>query len=113
VNKLIVMLVTAIWFMPSFVTAEDVMKRMDRTSRQAIQIDPNVLQRLVQYQCPQGWNKTYDITFNKSKWSENSPVLICKPSPSLIKCPVGTFFYIGGNANAKASGEIGCRTPIW
>ena len=98
---------------PALLSAEEATIKAPSTMAPT-QLDASKIRQVVRTSCPQGWVKTYDITNNKSQWSENSPVLICKPSPSLINCPEGTFFYIGGNENAAGSaGEIGCRTPVW
>ena len=105
----------AIVLTPAFLSASEMMGvGRPATTAAPVQMNPQQLQRYVSYQCPNGWNKTLDITNNKSSWSENSPVLTCKPSPSLINCPEGTFFYMSGNPNvAGSAGELGCRTPVW
>nr|WP_320009609.1 hypothetical protein [uncultured Desulfobulbus sp.] len=78
-------------------------------------IDTNKLTRLVTVQCPAGWTKTLDKSEVKSSWSENAPVVTCKPNPGLIRCPEGTYFYVKGNENQDGykNGEIGCHTPVW
>jgi len=78
-------------------------------------IDSNKITRLVTVQCPGGWTKSFDISGTRSKWSENAPVVTCKPNPGLIKCPEGTYFYVKGNEHQDGykNGEIGCHTPVW
>jgi len=65
--------------------------------------------------CPKGWNKVFDISHIRNKWSENAPVVTCKPKETIMNCPEGTYFYIKGNENVDGykNGEIGCHTPVW
>lgn len=113
--KITNLLIGIVLCVPVFISADDAM-RFNRAApavaaTKAFQAQE--LKRYVHYQCPAGWSKVLDITNNKSKWSENSPVLICKPNASIINCPQGTYFYIGGNPNMTATGEIGCKTTVW
>lgn len=65
--------------------------------------------------CPNGWSKVLDISSNKSKWSENSPVVTCKPNRGqVMNCPEGTYFYVKGNEfqDGYNNGVIGCHTPV-
>jgi len=65
--------------------------------------------------CPSGWSKVLDISSVKSKWSENSPVVTCKPNRGqVMNCPEGTYFYVKGNENQDGynNGAIGCHTPV-
>ena len=67
----------------------------------------------VNYNCPAGWTKVLDITHEKSKWRETTPVLICKPNKGLWNCPPRTYPYISGNSAGENDGEIGCMTVVW
>lgn len=67
----------------------------------------------LQYNCPTGWTKTLDITNDKSKWYEASPVLTCKPDGNIMNCPPQTYFYISENAQNSNGVEMGCKTSVW
>ena len=106
------LLIGTILCLPQFLSANDAIK----LDRPVYRNYAEILQRVpVQraYNCPAGWNKVKDIANDKSKWSEASPVLICKLTRPVINCPPGTYFYISGNQNLANNGEIGCRTPVW
>ena len=106
------LLIGAILCLPQFVSADDAIKLDRPVYRNYAEILQGVpVQRI--YSCPAGWNKVKDITNDKSKWREASPVLTCRPVRPVINCPPGTYFYITGNVNLTNNGEIGCRTPVW
>jgi len=64
--------------------------------------------------CPKGWKQVFNVSAQPKKWSENSPVVTCKPIKPVMECPQGTYFYIKGNENVDGynNGEIGCHTPV-
>ena len=97
--------------LPQFVSAEDVKRMAKPVYRNYAEILKVPVLKATR--CPSGWNTVKDITNDKSKWRETTPVLTCKLARPLINCPQGTYFYITGNVNITNSGEIGCRTSLW
>ncbi|MEA1953946.1 MAG: hypothetical protein U9O24_06105 [Campylobacterota bacterium] len=111
-NKFGKMVLIVVLSVPFVLSAVDTVKVNSAT----IQHVNKIPTRIAKISCPSGWSKVLDISGIKSKWSENSPVVTCKPRRGqVIKCPEGTFFYVKGNENSDGynNGEIGCHTPVW
>lgn len=111
-KKSLICLGVLVGFMPLTVTASN----MAEIKHPSVNKFEKMKGKFKSLNCPSGWAKVFDISGIKNKWSENSPVLTCKPNQgAVINCPDGTFFYVKGNENQDGyrTGEIGCHTPVW
>jgi len=105
-----IMLIAAICG-PMVVSAYDV-KQIDSSK---LRISTEKIPRIAHIVCPKGWRQVFNISGQRNKWSENAPVVTCKPIRPVMECPEGTHFYVKGNESEDGyrNGEIGCHTSVW
>lgn len=108
-KKISTVIAVAAISLPMIINAAEMVKVNNATQLKRIPV------KVSKVSCPSGWSKVLDISATKSKWSENSPVVTCKPnSGQVMDCPSGTYFYVKGNEfqDGYSNGAIGCHTPV-